>query len=375
MHHPPPQRQHSDPLSHCLHHHCADSRNASFVGETFGGYRATREISRGGQGAVLEGMSRGGGNRVAIKISLHTDADSCRRLRDEARVLQQLSHRGITRCLDRGTITRQQRTHEYLILEYIHGCDIRTYARAHELLPGETITLFCRVCEAVAYAHARGIIHRDLKPANVLVGPGGRARVLDFGIAHAARHPDDDTHPDRHLLLGTLAYMSPEQAWGNPDAVGPQADVYALGVMLYELLAGRPPIDIIGYTPAVAVERLVLTPAPPLPPVALRPTDAVQLRHILTRCLLKSPRGRFATAGELLDALQQGMTPTATPARRHPPVPTRRNLPRRRRGHVHLSWWTALLVVIAALLACVARAFPEQCGDILLTLLQLLRLA
>jgi WD40 repeat protein/predicted Ser/Thr protein kinase len=207
------------------------------------GYRVIRVIGEGGMGTVYEAEQLEPSRRVALKVvrGLSTSPESLRRFRREADLLARLQHPGICQVYEVGRTTGGI---PFLSMELIDGRPLTRFADEEGLDRAERLALMCRVCEAVAHAHERGIVHRDLKPENVLVTPEGRPKILDFGIARV-------TQPDKAStlltgtgsILGTISYMSPEQAAGK-RGVDHRADVFSLGVMGFELLTGRLPMDL-----------------------------------------------------------------------------------------------------------------------------------
>ncbi|MBN1347388.1 MAG: protein kinase [Phycisphaerae bacterium] len=227
---------------------------ASDLGEPTGalpvidGYELLEEIHRGAQGAVYKAVQTSTKRTVGIKVLLHglyASHRQKRRFEREIDLVAELEHPNIVRLYDSGRANGRH----YFVMHYIEGlplCDYMTVSR-----PGveKTLILFVKICQAVAYAHARGILHRDLKPSNILVSSAGEPYILDFGLAKpidaTITGPDSlTTRPGE--FFGTLAYASPEQASCNPDAVDTRSDVYALGVILYELLTGRGPYPTTG---------------------------------------------------------------------------------------------------------------------------------
>ena len=224
-----------------------------------GAYRIVRELGRGGMGRVFLAEQEGDGFRrtVALKVIERGDlgAEAVRRFRDEVRILASLEHPGIARFLDGG---RTSDGTWFLALEYVEGVSLLEHARAQGLSVDERVRLFLAVLEAVAHAHGRSVVHRDLKPANVLVGSDGRPRLLDFGIAKLVdpeEAGDDGTLTRTELRAFTPAYASPEQFRGERATAA--ADVYSLGVILYELLAGVRPYRTTSSS-RVELERAVL---------------------------------------------------------------------------------------------------------------------
>jgi len=216
----------------------------------FGPYRLLRVLGEGGMGVVYLGERRDLHSQVAIKVLRDAWLSPARRERflSEQRTLAQLNHPSIARLYDAATLEDGT---PYFVMEYVEGVPLTHYCRNHSCSIEQRLRLFRAVCEAVQHAHANTIIHRDLKPSNILVKSHGTVRLLDFGIAKQIESLDlavDQT--TMGLRLMTPAYASPEQIRG--DRIGVTTDVYSLGVILYELLAGEPPFDLSNLTPAEA---------------------------------------------------------------------------------------------------------------------------
>jgi serine/threonine protein kinase/Tfp pilus assembly protein PilF len=209
-----------------------------------GRYRILRLLGEGGMGTVYEAEQEHPRRRVALKVIKPglARAELLRRFGQESQALGRLQHPGIAQIYEAGTADTGFGPQPYLAMEFIRGESLLEYAKAHELNTRQRLELMAKVCEAVHHAHQRGIIHRDLKPGNTLVDESGQPKVLDFGVA---RVTDSDALATRQTdigcLVGTLAYMSPEQVLADPLDLDTRSDVYALGVMLYELLVGKLP--------------------------------------------------------------------------------------------------------------------------------------
>ncbi|MEZ6015068.1 MAG: bifunctional serine/threonine-protein kinase/formylglycine-generating enzyme family protein [Planctomycetota bacterium] len=216
--------------------------------ERLGEYRLVRKLGEGGMGAVYEARQEKLQRTVALKV-LRTGSFSpqaLRRFEHEGAFLGRLAHPGIARIYDSGRAETPHGSQPYFAMELVVGVPLTEYARAQMLALNERIELLARVADAVQHAHRQGVIHRDLKPDNILVDADGQPKILDFGIARAS---DSDVrltlqHTDVGQILGTLAYMSPEQAAGNPRGIDERSDVYSLGVLLFELIAERLPYDV-----------------------------------------------------------------------------------------------------------------------------------
>lgn len=214
-----------------------------------GRYRILRVIGEGGMGVVYEAEQDHPRRRVALKVIRPglASAQMLRRFDRESQALARLHHVGIAQVYEAGNFETATGPQPYFAMEFIHGTPLREYVDSYHLGISERLGIMAKICEAVEHAHQNGIIHRDLKPGNILVDETGQPKILDFGVA---RLTDSDAQvtkqTDLGQLIGTLAYMSPEQVLGNPGQLDGRSDVYALGVILYELLAQRMPYEITG---------------------------------------------------------------------------------------------------------------------------------
>ncbi len=212
-----------------------------------GRYRIVSLLGEGGMGSVYEAEQDQPRRMVALKVVREdfVTPELLRRFALESQVLGRLQHPGIAQIFDAGTFEEEHATLPYFAMELVKGQPLNEHATEKSLDLRQRLELFSRVCDAVQYAHQQGVIHRDLKPANILVDDNGLPKVLDFGVA---RLTDADVQATRQTsvgeVIGTLQYMSPEQANGDAAAVDRRTDVYSLGVMLYELMTGRLPYDL-----------------------------------------------------------------------------------------------------------------------------------
>ena len=278
------------------------------VPERIGSYRIVRWLGRGGMGQVLLARADDGAcdEEVAIKLVRRgmDSEDVLRRFRAERRILAALSHPNIAELLDVGIADDGR---PYFVMEFVPGSPITSYCEAHGVSVEGRVRLFATVCSAVEHAHGRGIVHRDLKPRNIIVNetgsPGGTVKLLDFGIAKVL-DPDvldlTAARTNTGSRMMSPEYASPEQMRGGP--IGPASDVYSLGVVLYELLTGRRPLDLRGTAPADA-ERL-LSNAPPVSFDGNREVPAA-LQSIVRMALRKEPERRYASAGDLCADVQR----------------------------------------------------------------------
>ncbi|MDX2000322.1 MAG: serine/threonine-protein kinase [Thermoanaerobaculia bacterium] len=278
---------------------------------SIGPYRVLAELGRGGVGRVLLAEETGEGfvRRVAVKVLMGSlaDRETLERFRTEGHLLAGLEHPGIARLYDTGTTAEGL---PYLVMEYIDGADLTTYATTRGLGTRARVELFLQVLEAVQFAHRHLIVHRDLKPANLLVDAAGRVKLLDFGIAKLVADSEGaDTSAATRLGRRWLtpAYASPEQIAGKPTTTA--ADIYSLGVVLYELLAGQRPHNATG----AELEAAILARDPPIPSSALRSTQsAVSARElegdldaIVSFALRKEPEARYRSAEAFAEDLRR----------------------------------------------------------------------
>jgi tRNA A-37 threonylcarbamoyl transferase component Bud32 len=275
------------------------------AGTSLGGFLVLRAIGSGGMGVVYAAQQDRPRRTVAIKVLRRgfRHPDILERFEREAEMLGRLQHPGIAQVY--AFYPGDRATPAHLVMELVAGPPLTDYARAERLTASGRMALIIKLADAVQHAHERGVIHRDLKPANVLVAEGAQPKVLDFGIARATsadvqRLTIQTTHGQ---LMGTLAYMSPEQLRGRSDDVDSRSDVYALGVLLYRLLAERLPFDISGLTWPEAI-RCVLE-AEPIPIRELDGTPAGALDHIVRRAMAKDVRDRYQTSAELASDLRR----------------------------------------------------------------------
>ncbi|MFO0957164.1 MAG: serine/threonine-protein kinase [Isosphaeraceae bacterium] len=261
-----------------------------------GGYEVLGPLGRGGMGVVSLAIQPGLGRTVALKqirAGLDADAEELARFRTEAEAAARLRHPNIVQVYDVGLRDGLP----YLAMELVSGGTLEGRLRDGPLAPREAATLVAAIARAVQHAHDEGVLHRDLKPGNILLTAEGTPKVADFGLA---KRLDVDQHQTRTgALLGTPSYMAPEQADGQ--AVGPLADVYSLGTILYECLTGHPP-----FRGASALETLEQVRAgDPIPPRRLRPGIPADLQTCCLKCLEREPRRRYATAADLADDIDR----------------------------------------------------------------------
>lgn len=273
------------------------------LGRVFGGqYRIESLLGRGGMGSVYRGVQLSVNREVAIKLitggSSNNQAELVKRFHREAKATAQLSHPNTVRLFDFGVTETQEL---YMVMELLEGRDLEAQLQASGALPLPVALHITRqILSALSEAHELGIVHRDLKPGNVFLSRvrGGDviAKVMDFGVAGLEQARDTQKLTTTGAVIGTPAYMSPEQAQGKPaDA---RSDLYSVGVMLYEMLAGRPP-----FQAESVVSLLLMQVTEPVPPLALATDQSPRLNAMQTfldRLLFKTPQGRPSSAAEAL---------------------------------------------------------------------------
>ena len=267
-----------------------------------GSYVVRAKIGEGGMGAVFECVQENPRRVVAVKV-LHPSiaSDTTRhRFEREARLLARLHHPGIAQIFEAGEAETDFGRQPYFVMERVEGVPITEYASRNGLDTAARLELFARVCDAVQHAHDRGVVHRDLKPANVLVDASGQPKVLDFGVARLLEREEQrftSVITGEDLVLGTVPYLSPEQASGGAREIDGRADVYSLGVVLYELLTGDLPFDVRA-RPAAEALRIVLDRDPT--PLGTR-SRALRgdVETILGKAMEKDRERRYATPAAL----------------------------------------------------------------------------
>ena len=270
-------------------------------------YRVEARIGAGGMAEVYRGFDPVLGRTVAIKVLLPQfarDAGFVARFRREAQAAARLNLPSIVGVYDTGADGDTQ----YIVMEFVEGRTLAEFlASGRRPTPIQSVELAQKIAAALGAAHAQGIVHRDIKPANVMVTRDGHVKVMDFGIA---RMQTDITAPQTSSVIGTPTYLSPEQAQGQP--VDARSDLYSLGCVLYELLAGTPPFT--GDTPVAIAYKQVNEIA--VPPSQHNPDVPPRLDAVVMKCLAKNPANRYQSAEELtadLERVRTGQEVEATP--------------------------------------------------------------
>ncbi|TVS15914.1 MAG: serine/threonine protein kinase [Planctomycetaceae bacterium] len=263
----------------------------------FAGYELLEEIGRGGMGIVYRARQVGLDREVAVKMILRGPLASGvdrQRFRVEAEATARLEHPHIVPVYEVG----ESRAGPYFSMKYIRGRTLSSLLASQPLPPRKAARILAAVARGIDFAHQHGILHRDLKPSNILVDQHGQPLVTDFGLAKRTSHGSVITQTGD--ILGTPAYMAPEQAAGDRGQVGPASDVYSLGAILYHMLTGRPP-----FQAASTVDTLLMVlEQDPVPPRMLNPQADRDLEMIALRCLQKPADLRYATAADLANDLE-----------------------------------------------------------------------
>ncbi|HZR35559.1 MAG TPA: protein kinase [Nevskia sp.] len=328
------------------------------AGARLGAWRIAGLIGRGGMGEVYRAERADGQfeQQVALKLIRRDAAGEPRRFTAERQILARLEHPGIARLLDGGVADDGR---PYMVMELVQGGAITQWCGAHECPLEQRLRLFMAVCEAVAYAHCNLVIHRDLKPGNVMVTAAGEIKLLDFGIAKLLKPEGEgggagDVEQTRHVPL-TLGYAAPEQLAGGPITTA--ADVYALGMLLYELLSGRRPWSLSELSMPAALDKVLREPppppsrgaaqggAPPVPPRLLRG----DLDAIVAKALRKEPEKRYATVEALREDVARHLAGETVAAREGAKLYAASRFLRRN--------WLATAATAAVLLAIVGGSF------------------
>ncbi len=290
-------------------------RRQRYIGMEFGDLVLIEELGRGGMGVVYKARQKSLDRVVAVKLLLHEefqDETRLARFRAEARAAASLTHPNIVQVYQVGECDIAH----YFVMEYVDGPSLESLIRDGKLLLGSAINFLISIADAVQFAHEKGVVHRDLKPANIMIDRGQRPVVMDFGIAKVLGQSSMLTQ--QGVVMGTPAFMSPEQAGEEPERVGPHSDIYSLGAILYMMLAGRAPFDE-GTTLRTILK--VIGPEMPASIRSIRPQIPEELERISLKCLQKKPEDRFKTAQTLAEKLRGFLADPGKKTVDRPPLP------------------------------------------------------
>ncbi len=305
-----------------------------------GRYQVLEELGSGGMGKVYKVFDQETREKLALKLlrdDIIRDEQSVERFRHELKIAHQVSHRNICRIYYLG----REDSSVFIIMEYVPGEDLKNFIRrSGQLSIGKAVSMARQVCEGLGEAHRLGIVHRDLKPHNIMIDTDGNAKIMDFGIARSLR---EEGLTRAGYAVGTPTYMAPEQVEGKE--VDERTDIYSLGIVLYEMVTGRPPFR--GDTEfSVASKHIHAAPATP---ASLNPLIPAELSRIILKCLQKDKLNRFQNAAELCAALDKVERRISAAPEIRPEKPERKI----RLGRRNLAAVTVLALAVVFLLAYV----------------------
>jgi Tol biopolymer transport system component/predicted Ser/Thr protein kinase len=316
----------------------------NLVDQTLGRYKILEELGRGGMAVVYRAYQPSLHRHVAVKVlppQFAFDRQFVERFQREARAAASLRHPNIVVIHDVG----HQQGIYYIVMEYLEGRTLEQLIKQDGPLPPRQVARIVeQIASALDYAHQRGFVHRDVKPSNIFVGEGDRVTLTDFGIAKAASETQHLTRTG--VLVGTPEYMSPEQAEGG--MVDRRTDLYALGVMLYQMLVGRVPFR--GTTPHAVLHAVIYEPPPP--PRQISPDLSSTVESVILRAVAKQPEQRFQHGAELTAALRAALSGTAPRPQPATPRQSTRPQPAVRQQRLPLVWvMTGVAGVLVLMLA------------------------
>lgn len=338
-----------------VHQAVAASKTATKVPRELDGFELLEKIGQGGMGSVFKARQKELGRIVAVKVlspRLARNAEFVEAFFREARAAGRLSHPNIVAAIDVG----ESQGFYYFAMEYVEGETLaKLLAREGPLSEERALRIAAEVARALDHAYQKGIIHRDIKPDNIIVTPDGRVRVTDFGLAKAIG-PGAPTGSDDERFMGTPAYVAPEQIRSEPG-VDCRADIFSLGVTLFQMLTGELPFT--GANPMAIAAAVVSEPLPSLR--KLRPDISLATVRVVEKMTAKDPAQRYATPAELVEALEAAASAPRIPAVR--PVPPRVLATRQRASHAGAYATIAATLLVVGGIALLALSSRQRASS------------
>lgn len=325
-----------------------EASSAEWVGRLIGDYRVEQELGRGGMGIVFRATNLRVGSTVALKLLRFAPGETAERLRRfelEARAAAELNHPNIINVFDVGQVGDLY----YLAMEYIEGRPLSDLVDEGPLDPQQAVRITMDVCRALELAHSAGVIHRDIKPSNILVESTGRAQLMDFGLARSMA-ADGKKLTESGSVMGTVHYMSPEQALGNSAHADSRSDLYSVGAVLYEMLTATCPFD--GASPLEIAQKVAAED--PVLPRKLNPSLDRDLQIIVLKAMDKDPARRYRSAGALYEDLRRYEAGEPILARAPSLIYRARKYVNRHRA------WTLPTAIAIAVIAIVTASFMRH---------------
>jgi serine/threonine protein kinase/ligand-binding sensor domain-containing protein len=276
---------------------------ADLIGQNLGPYRILEQIGRGGMATVYKAFQPSMNRDVAVKVlppHFMQDPSFAERFEREAHTVARLEHPHILPVHDYG---KAEDGTTYIVMRYVKAGTLADLLKKNPISLPEAVRLFEQIADALAYAHEQGIVHRDMKPSNILVDPRGQTFLTDFGLARMVEGSSELTGS---MIVGTPTYMAPELGEGKP--ADERSDIYALGIILYEMATGRPPFE--AETPMAVIIKHITEPLPL--PRQLNPNIPESIERVILKALAKDPNARYQSVTDMLQALQQAMVEEPT---------------------------------------------------------------